>query len=62
MGVKMIKLESQEERIQDWKKCLFSFSDFSPELIKQMSLDYLHEVWKIQEIDGNLPKEFEGFQ
>lgn len=24
--------------------------------------DYLHFIWKMQEIEGNLPKEFEGME
>jgi hypothetical protein len=62
MEIKMIKLETQEERIADWKKVLLDFSQFSHERMLQIEKDYLHEVWKIQEINGDLPIEFKGMQ
>jgi hypothetical protein len=58
----MSKLETQDERIQEWKNVLLDFSLYSHDMILQIEHDYLHELWKIQEINGDLPKEFEGLQ
>lgn len=54
----MIKL--QKNRITQWIEC--EKLEINSELKYVMYSDYLNEIWKLQEITGDLPEEFEGLQ
>lgn len=51
-----------KNRIKEWKDCFNGSGTLSSDTVKQMLGDYLHEIWVIQEINGDLPEEFEGLQ
>jgi hypothetical protein len=57
----MIKL-IDKNRIEEWKNCLAGSKDFMQITKDQMWGDYLYEIWVIQEMNGDLPEEFEGCQ
>jgi hypothetical protein len=49
-------------RTQEWKAALEESKDFLKITKDTMWGDYLHEIHVIQEVNGELPKEFEGLQ
>jgi hypothetical protein len=53
---------NDQNRTQEWKDALVDSKDFLKSTKDTMWGDYLHEIHVIQEINGDLPKEFEGCQ
>lgn len=53
---------NDEVRTQEWKDAFIESFGFLQQTKDTMWGDYLHEIYVIQEINGELPKEFEGMQ